>query len=940
MHTFISHLCDSIMAIKRPLHEVNIVVPARRAALFIKKELASRYSLPFIAPHICTIEDLAQDISHLTRATMTTLLFEFYATYRQYTGGDKCDTFDVFIRWAPTLLSDYNEIDRYMLSPDAVFATLKDVERIEGWNLEMPLSPLMQTHKKFWQMGEELYHAFKERLLSQGIGYSGMIFRRAAENAARSAAFINDDKFWIFAGLNAMSRSEESIISCYVKEKNARLLYQCDDYYMNECHSAGLFLRRLKNNAVLGRDFMWQMSEMCERKNLEIISVTRTVSQSRAVASVIENLIDRKEGLEDTAVVLADEKQLVPMLSSLPSSVDSVNVTMGYPLSMLPAAGWAESMMDMYTTAVRLRLKGYYHKDISRLLSHSLVAKWLKKDGRDYSSIVQSYIIEANAVDFTLDGFYNWYSFKYKKSPIPEPIILRMNLLMEKIEPIPQLCCKRMIDILSSMRNISELYDDMSMEYIYHTHEIFSMLSGYMERYNYVENVSTLRMLYHQLGGGHTVDFYGEPLKGLQVMGLLETRLLNFKNVIISGVNEGVLPATRGDNSFIPHDVKRYYGLPTNSEKDAIYSYHFFRLLQGAENITLIYDADESTMGVMEPSRYVQQLKHDMASMWDIKEVVMNSTAGKLPERNVRKDKTPYAVNRTRTILEKGLSASAICSYMSCPMDFYYRRVLEMGDVETVDESAAANTMGSIVHRVLQSLYTPFISCYIDAESIEKMKLWAEKEIKNAFDELLVGRTYSTGSNYLAYQAVRRLVYNYLDVQKKEIEDGAKVYVVALEEKLETTLDVDGVKVRLYGIADRIDMYDGVLRVIDYKTGRVEKKDMKIDDMELLRSSYVDEGGVEHLFSQGKSMQLLFYAYIYMQMMKEKGENIDSVRVGIESLRKPGEGTMMLTLDGREDISLDDMEKYEERIKGVIREMMDKDVPYLELGAIYYDILS
>ena len=220
------------------------------------------------------------------------------------------------------------------------------------------------------------------------------------------------------------------------------------------------------------------------------------------------------------------------------------------------------------------------------------------------------------------------------------------------------------------------------------------------------------------------------------------------------------------------------------------------------------------------------------------------------------------------------------------------------------------------------------------------MKLWAEKEIKNACDELLVGRTYSTGSNYLAYQAVRRLVYNYLDAQKKEIEDGANVYVVALEEKLETTLDVDGVKVRLYGIADRIDMYDGNLRVIDYKTGRVEKKDMKMDDMELLRSSYIDEGGVEHLFSQGKSMQLLFYAYIYMQMMKEKGGNIDSVRVGIESLRKPGEGTMMLTLDGREDISLDDMEKYEERIKGVIREMMDEDVPYLELGAIYYDILS
>ena len=940
MHSFISRLCDSIMTMGRPLHEINIVVPARRAALFIKKELASRHTTPFIAPHICTIEVLAQDMSHLTRASMTTLLFEFYAAYRAMCGEDKCDAFDVFMKWAPTLLSDFNEIDRYMLSADDVFATLREVERIEGWELEMPLSPLMKSHKEFWKMSEMLYHRFRERLLGQGIGYSGMIFRRAGENAARSAATMTDDRQWVFAGLNAMSRAEEEIISYYIEKKDAHIYYHCDDYYMSEGHSAGLFLRRLKENGVLGRGFTWVENSMRERKKMEVIAVTRTVTQSKAASRVLERLYEQDSDMKDTVVVLSDEKQLVPMLSSIPQCIKAVNVTMGYPLSMLPASGWVEAVMDMHTTPRRLHIVGYYHKDVMKVLSHSLTHRWLTYNGIDYTIPIKSYVISENVVDFSLEGFYKWYARKEKKNKLPDDVISRLNLLLGKVDATPISCCEKIQDILLSIKQMSDSYDDMSMEYVYYSYEIFKMLHDYMMRYPYVESIYTMGQLYRQLSGSQTVDFYGEPLEGLQVMGLLETRLLNFKNVIITGVNEGTLPAARNENTYIPHDVKRYYGLPTYSEKDAIYSYHFFRLLQGASHISVIYDADESSKGVMEPSRYVQQLKHDMRDLWDIKEEVIATPTGALPVRITTLPKSPYAISRTLDIMKKGISPSAIISYMSCPMDFYYKRVLDMGDVETVDETAEANTMGSIIHRVLQVLYTPFLNTTLTVDSIKKMKVWVDKEVKCAFDELLTGRSYKTGTNFLAFQAVKRIIHNYLSCQMKEIEEGNDICPVGLEEKLDVEIELDGVKVRLYGVADRIDMYNGVLRVVDYKTGKVDEKDLKVEDMSVLRSSYVDDEKVEHIFSYGKFFQLMFYAYVYIKMKDRQGVKIDSFGVGIDSLRKPAGGVMPLKINGREQLSAMDIAEYEHRLYDVLREMINKDEPYVELGTIYYDILS
>ena len=218
--------------------------------------------------------------------------------------------------------------------------------------------------------------------------------------------------------------------------------------------------------------------------------------------------------------------------------------------------------------------------------------------------------------------------------------------------------------------------------------------------------------------------------------------------------------------------------------------------------------------------------------------------------------------------------------------------------------------------------------------------MWVEKEVKCAFDEVLKGRSYKAGSNFLAFQAVKRIVHNYLSCQMKEIESGNDICPVALEEKLDVKIELDGMKVRLYGVADRIDMYNGVLRVVDYKTGKVEGKDLSVDDMGVLRSSYVSDEGEEHLFSYGKFFQVMFYAYLYIKMKEKEGVKIDSFVAGIDSLRKPAGGVIPLKINGREHLTAMDIADYESKLCDILREMVDKEVPYVELGTIYYDILS
>ena len=933
--SFISKIADTILSSGRDTKDIRLVVPGRRASLFIKKELSSRICGGIWLPQILTIEDLAVAISNTDKIENIPLLFEFYEVYSSVVSDvEKRDTFEVFARWAQTLLSDFSEIDRYMLPADDVFATLRDVERIEDWDPSAEPSPMMKSHSSFWGLAEKLYRGLHERLLSLGKGYQGMIFRRAAENISMSASRNADSNLWIFAGLNAMSEAEKTIARYFVKEKGALMLYDADSYYMDSpSHPAGIFLRRLKKDPVLGRDFSWIQDGLSERKTFRMLGVPKQAGQAKTAAKVLSDMLAAGGGTEDTALVLADESLLVPMLSNLPEALGAVNVTMGYPVSGLPASGLAEALISLHSTPERLGLKGFYHKDVTTVLGHGICQGWLSEGGKNYARVLCSRITDEGAVDFIMSDV---------PEDFPEGIKSKLSLLFGQRLSDPRELCLRIVETIDALRAADSGTDDLTREYLFKLSGIFLDLGRYMERAPYIESMTAFSGFFRQLASSEKISFYGEPLEGLQLMGLLETRLLDFKNLVITGVNEGVLPAGRSDNSFIPYDVKRHFSLPTYSEKDAVYSYHFFRLLQRAENITVVYNTDEGAMGQQEPSRFLLQVKHDFRDKWHITDSGASFLPSAPAERITEVRKTPFALERIRGILSKGLSPSTLNMYMCNPMEFYYRKVLGVGDPEDIEETAAANTMGTVIHDTLRRLYEPVKGREITVEAIGEMLKISDTVAKEVFDAQMKGRNRTTGRNYLILQAVKRITSNFLRSELKSAAAGRSIVVRELECPLECGFTLsDGTEVKLKGQGDRIDTFDGMLRIADYKTGRVEAGELRLKDADVMIPSHIGPDGEPMLFERPKALQVLFYAYMYSRMRPDMPEEFSS---GVISLRNTSAGFMPLGFETekartyRSVLTRRDLDDFAAVLDRAISEMLSPDVPFRELGPVYYDI--
>lgn len=934
MPTLIAQITRDILSCGTDLKDVALVVPGRRAGLFFRREIVRQDGRATFLPRIYTIEDLAEKLSRLQGIDNIPLLFEFYEAYHETVAEADREPFDVFARWGQTLLADFNEIDRYMLPHEAVFSTLQDVEHIEGWDPAEPISPLMAHHKNFWHLAEKLYSALWQRLLGQGKGYAGMITRRAAENLSRSAEILRDHRTWIFAGFNALSQSEEEIVKYFVREKGARVYYDGDKYYMdNPRHSAGTFLRRAKDDATLGKDFKWNGDFLSARKKLRLIGVPKRVAQAKVAGEVLKSFLASDNSLENTALVLADESLLIPMLSSLPLEIPAVNVTMGYPLSGLPSAGLADGLLALYSTPGKLRLKGYYYKDVLSLLRQNICSAWLTENGTDYAEVICRKIVRNDIVDFRPERL---------GEDFPENIRIKIELLFPGTPGSPLDVCRRVLSVVDSARQSAEGMDDLTREYLFKLSGVFSTLCDYMERYPYIENLPTLAGFYRQGISRQKIDFYGEPLEGLQLMGLLETRLLDFKNLILCGVNEGTLPAGRSDNSFIPYDVKRHFELPTYSEMDAIYSYHFFRLLQRAENVTIVYNTEQGDLGQVEPSRFLLQLKHDFKDLWDIEELSLSFGAPELPARTVRRAKSELALGRIREILSRGISPSALNMYLCNPMEFYYRKVLGIEETEEVEETAAANTMGSIVHEVLSSLYEGQKGIPLTPEALKEMDRISDQTVKETFLHYLRGKDFSFGRNYLVFEAVKRMVKNFIAAEEEQVARGARIVIQELETTLECPFESEllGVPIVLKGQADRIDLCDGTLRIVDYKTGRTDPSELRLESLEQITAATLDPRGKEIPFTKPKALQVLMYAYMYAQGKKITG----NFNAGIISLRNPSAGLIGLNFTTekartyRYDLTSEDLSGFRETLERIFTGMLDPDIPFDEVGPLYYEI--
>jgi hypothetical protein len=463
------------------------------------------------------------------------------------------------------------------------------------------------------------------------------------------------------------------------------------------------------------------------------------------------------------------------------------------------------------------------------------------------------------------------------------------------------------------------------MEYLLRFLELFNQVEHLNQSYAYINSIKILHSLYHELLSKETLDFRGEPLKGLQIMGMLESRVLDFETVILVSVNEGILPAGKTQNSFIPFDVKLENGLPTYKEKDAVYTYHFYRLLQRAHNVYLVYNTEPDVLNGGEPSRFIAQMQLENRHQLKHKMVAPKISIQKASLAKI--SKTPDLLDALKSIAKEGFSPSSLGQYIRNPIDFYNYKVLGLKQPNDLEETIEANTFGSVVHYTLEAFYEPFVGKALEVSKLEQLKDKVSETVEHFFKKLFKKGDITQGKNLISFEIAKRYIYNFLDTEIQFLKQGNVVQLLAVEESVVLEFDHPDFDfpIKLKGNVDRIDVCNGVRRIIDYKTSKVLQTDLNLVDWVPIVQDYK---------KHNKSFQLLMYAYILNQTHPFDGptvagifsfKNFKSGVIKFTKKDKPGNGASK-----QQEISEEILESYKTQLAALLSELFNPNIEFTE----------
>ena len=924
--TFLSQLANELLInSSESLYQTTIVLPNKRAKLFLIEELKRQSNETFLAPEIISIESLIEEIAHLRALENIELLFEFYIVYLELTEQSKQQDFERFSSWAITLLQDFNEIDRYLVNQNELFSYLLDIERIKHWTPNINnQSKLVEDYLEFWKLLPTYYDKFTQHLLQKKVGYQGLLYRKSSEKIVSFTKQL-ENKSYVFAGFNALNNSEETIIKHFLENNKAKVYWDIDAVFLkDEFHDAGLFLRRIKKTwkHFESNPFNWVMNEFTKEKNIEVIGTPKSIGQAKIAGKIIEKIAQENSSLENTAVVLSEENILIPLLNSLPAEVENLNITMGYPSKNNPAQILIFKLFNLHLNAQNRNQKKsvFYYKEVLEILNNPLVVssvnanevvKIIKNSNLTFitenrlTDLFTTYNLQNNALVSLL--FFDWQS--------------SITQILDKLKAI-------LIFIKEHLNNQNE-QDKVTKAFVFSIYNIIIKISNYYETYQKIDTLEILFSIYKQVIDQAQVSFEGEPLQGLQIMGILESRVLDFENVIITSLNEGKLPGGKSNNSFIPYDVKLEKGLPTYKERDAIFTYHFYRLLQRAKNIYLLYNTHSEGIDAGEKSRFITQLEIEHLPNHHFKKVFYNAIKPDTIYQPIEIVKTESILNRLKEIATvKGFSPSALTNYLRNPIQFYYQRILGVRENEEVEENVAVNTLGTIIHEVLEKMYQPFEGKNIQIKSvdIDVMIQNIEAYTLEKFIEVYKEGEIKKGKNLIAFEVAKRNIYNFLLQEKLNLENGDELFILSLEKEhaAEITHPNLPYPIRIAGKVDRIELRNNTIRIIDYKTGKVEAKKLKIATFEGLTLDLAND----------KIIQLLCYALLF-QKSEWKGNY--NVEVGIISFKNMKAGFLPFTFgaprskDVETVITPEFLELFTEELVILIQEILNPDVSFKEV---------
>lgn len=907
------------------ISDLRFILPNRRAGLFLKKYIRETTGPNIFAPKILSIADFIEDVCPYQQADSITLLFELYQAVREV-DGDAAEAFEKFSKWGKIMLADFNDVHSYLVPPEKLYASLRNIKTIENWSLNAEeLTKSQDEFLTFWDQLGRYHDVFVGRLLRQEKCFQGYAYRWVAEHIEELLPDLKKQPL-IFAGFNALSYAEQLIISSLVRAEAAEVFWDADAFYLdNPTHEAGHFLRQYRHKWDL--PFEWVDRQLStSQKQVHVIGVPGFAGQAKVAGDLLSDAAQTKD-LRDCALVLGDESLLLPVLNALPDEVDKVNVTMGYPLGNTPMQSLFDAVFTMHENVGRMGREkhpdGFYHDDVLKLFHHPYIKRMMMLEGgRNVTNNISFHITEKNKIFVreedlremteTDEGLEKFNSIAFLFRPvraIPDDLLELLNNLILRLR-----------EQLTTGEPQS-----LEMEYLFHYSKIVKRLHAMLEHFPFLKTLKSFRSIFQQIANGASLDFYGEPFRGLQLMGMLETRAIDFKHLILLSVNEDILPQGKSDHSLIPYDLRKHYKLPTYAERDAIYAYHFYRLLQRAENVWLIHNTQNDDFGSGERSRFIAQILHELPKAnpnITITKQVLSTPIRYHDYKELMVPKDDMVLQKYSLLFESGFSPTALTTYINCPLDFYHKYILGLREANEVEVTVDISSFGTFIHQTLETLYEPHIGKPLAIADVEAMLPQISPLLEEQFRTLYHGEDMQYGKNLLIFKVACQFIERFLEGEKVFLEAlaeaGESLTILGLEEEYKVPLEVTtpngNLDVYLRGNVDRIDKVGDTIRIIDYKTGMAKPNELKIGELAAITQ--------DKKFT--KAFQVLMYALMYQQ---EHPDNKQTLQSGIISFRNLNQGVMNVRVNDSPDLTPEVLADFRKEISSLILRMIDNRTP-------------
>ena len=927
------------------IHRLAFVFPNRRAGLFFQKYLSEISEKPLFSPSILTINDLFMQLSGKHPADKIQMLFRLYELYKQRSGSS--ESFDEFIYWGEMLLNDFDDIDKYMVDARMLFRNVSDLKSLDDdfnylspeqvqairsfWSSFYPKgdSPNQQHFLELWEILYDLYAGLRTSLAKDGCGYDGMIFREVVEQLEKEP--MSDFPFdqVVFVGLNALSVSEERLLLALQKKGVADFYWDyVGPWVTDPDNKASFFLGR---NLRLFPSRMQLPATGPVQAEIRVMGVPSAIGQAKQVYPILQALADEQQLTDEsalrTAIVLPDEHLLVPVLNAIPEAIQHINVTMGYPLAGTPVAALMEYILTLQKNIRYIdRVPVFYFRDVLPILNHQYV---MAAAPEEVSQLVKDMTagnrIYVHAADLNrhelLSILFTPVQNTEELSDYLIHVLEALNACLRNNRPNP--------DDEEMISNSTQTTADIEQEFIFHYFATVNRMKEVMCEAKIEMRLDTYFRLLKRMTDLITIPFEGEPLSGLQVMGVLETRALDFDRLIILSMNEGIFPLKKAANSFIPYNLRRGFGLPTYEHQDSVWAYHFYRLIRRAKQVTLLYDTRTTGLQTGEVSRFVHQLRYHYQYPLIDELVVYDVASSAVPPISVQK--TAEVEKLLSDFLSGGpraLSASAINTYLDCPLKFYFSVLEQIQEEDEITETVERDVFGSILHKVMEDLYAPFKGKLVTADLLKLLRKdqpLLTGTIARAFAELFfkspVVRPLE-GENFLTGEMIRKYA-------EKILEQDARFtpfHYIESEKKVRATITLSDKRVvQLKGFIDRVDSLDRVLRIVDYKTG----------------SGKLEFESVEGLFDKEAKdrpkavMQVFLYAWMYQQLPEYTGMPIQPAIYYLRTLfqrsfdpvveQKKGRGKADKVNSFQEFVA-----DFEDKLRQCLDEIFNLDIPFTQ----------